>query len=330
MKTKSIFIAVMLFAFTSVNLFAQDPPRTSDKNGCKDFTGISRYKGAVIQECKTVNYGTFYLGTDEPVRKDFLGHGQFFGKYIDVKGKIFHTQYLIPKETGVLKVYENYKNALTVAGYNILYTEHNKNSCFYREDYYGGNDPISTFPKDAYGVDCDKDYYYMVAKGVKDSLDVYVNLYICPGGNYGQDFTIVNQSVIEVVPLELGLVSADNIAQNIDLTGHSIFYDIHFATGSSTIEAKSNNQIKQIAVYLNAHKVKKFFIVGHTDNVGDFTSNMTLSQERAKSVMNELISKYGVDANQLKAYGVANLSPVTSNTSDKGKARNRRVEIVEQ
>ncbi len=66
------------------------------------------------------------------------------------------------------------------------------------------------------------------------------------------------------------------------------------------------------------------------DNVGDFTSNMTLSEKRAKSVVNELVTKYSVKADQLKAYGVASLSPITSNLKDEGKAKNRRVEIVKQ
>ncbi len=328
---KSTLLIVSFALFLTTNIFAQDPPRTSNKSGCKNYSGISEYKGAVIQECNTVNYGEFYLGLDEPVRKDFAGHGQFFKKYIAVKGKIYNTQYLIPLKESALKVYENYKNALTIAGYNILYIEHNKNSCFYREDYYGGDkQAFANFPDGSYGTDCDKDYYYVVAKGVKDSSDVYVNLYICPGGNYGQDFVIVNQSVIETVPLELGLVSAENIAQNIEFTGHSIFYDIHFATGSAEIDAKSDKQMKNIADYLKTHSDKKFFIVGHTDNTGDFSANKILSENRAKTVMNELVTKYGVNAEQLSAYGIANLSPVTSNRTDGGKARNRRVEIVER
>ena len=73
-------------------------------------------------------------------------------------------------------------------------------------------------------------------KGVRDSLDVYVSLYIGTGGG----FVIANQSVVETVLLELGLVKSDNIAQNIEFTGHSIFYDIHFTTGSFQIEAKSD------------------------------------------------------------------------------------------
>lgn len=330
MKRGTLFF-VTLALIISTNIFAQDPPRKSDKKGCSDYPGISRYKGAVIQECNTINYGKFYLGLDEPVGKNFLGHGQFFKKFIAVEGKIKNTQYLIPITVGVLKVYENYKNALTVAGYNIIYTEHNKNSCFYREDYYGGDGKsFSGFSSATYGVDCDKDYYYMVAKGIKDSLQIYLNLYICTGGNYGQDFVIANQSVIETIPLELGLVTADNIAKNIEFTGHSIFYEIHFTTGSAEIDTKSDKQIIQIADYLKSHSGKKFYIVGHTDNVGDFAHNKILSENRAKAVMNELVTKYGVNAEQIKAYGVANLAPETSNKTDGGKAVNRRVEIVER
>jgi len=328
MKKVTLILTVVALMI-STNLFAQDPPRKTDKKGSSDYSGISRYKGAVIQEYNVINYGEFYLGLDKPDNVDFKGHGTFFKKYLDVKGKIYNTQYLIPEQEGILKVYENYKNALTLAGYNVIYTEdESEHNNFYNEDYYSHRG-LANFPDGAYSVNTDH-YYYLVAKGVKDSLDVYVNLYIAKGGNYGQTFVIVNQTVIETVPLELGLVSADNIAQNIELTGHSIFYDIHFETGSATINANSDNQIKQIAEYLNNHKDKKFYIVGHTDNVGDFASNMTLSENRAKAVMNELVSKYSVDANQIKAYGVANLSPVTSNNTDGGKARNRRVEIVEQ
>jgi outer membrane protein OmpA-like peptidoglycan-associated protein len=57
---------------------------------------------------------------------------------------------------------------------------------------------------------------------------------------------------------------------------------------------------------------------------------MKLSQERALSVINMLVSKYGIPATRLKPYGVASLSPVASNDTDDGKAKNRRVELVKQ
>lgn len=239
MKKLTLFFAVVAFV-TSTSLFAQDAPGTPDKEGCKDYPGISRYKGATIHACSQINYGKFYLGLDEPVGRDFLGHGKFFKKYMEVKGKIYNIQYLLPLETGILSVYENYKNTLTKAGYNILYSENYENTCFYREDYYGGDGgAIVKGVNDFYGNKCDKDYYYVVYSGVRDSLNIYVALFIGQDG----DEVIVNQSVIEAVPLELGLVSADNIAQNIELTGHSVFYDIHFATGSAQIEATSDRSV---------------------------------------------------------------------------------------
>jgi len=47
-------------------------------------------------------------------------------------------------------------------------------------------------------------------------------------------------------------------------------------------------------------------------------------------VVKTLVSKYGVDTKQLKAYGVGFLAPVASNKTEEGRAKNRRVELVEQ
>ncbi len=64
--------------------------------------------------------------------------------------------------------------------------------------------------------------------------------------------------------------------------------------------------------------------------MGDFEAGMELSEKRAKAVLNELITKNGVDKDQLKSYGVDALCPLASNATDDGKAKNRRVEIVVQ
>ncbi len=57
---------------------------------------------------------------------------------------------------------------------------------------------------------------------------------------------------------------------------------------------------------------------------------MQLSQKRSDAVVEKFISDYAVDANRLKAYGVGPLAPVASNKSEEGRAKNRRVELVEQ
>ncbi len=126
------------------------------------------------------------------------------------------------------------------------------------------------------------------------------------------------------------MVTVKNMEEGISKNGHIAVYDIHFDTGKSSIKPESADALKNIADYLNAHKDKKFIIVGHTDNTGDFEANLKLSLERAQSVVNELISKYTVKSEQLKVYGDGQTAPVTSNSTEEGKAKNRRVEIVEQ
>ena len=170
------------------------------------------------------------------------------------------------------------------------------------------------------------DYAYIAAKFEDNDISYYAMIYIIEKDN----FTMINQDIITLKNPDLGLVTAKLLTEKIDKKGHLALDGIFFKTGKATLTEKSVPALKNISKYLNSNKGKKYFIVGHTDNVGNFAMNMTLSKNRAKAVMNELISKYGVSTEQLKASGVANLSPMVSNTTDEGKAKNRRVEIVEQ
>ena len=72
------------------------------------------------------------------------------------------------------------------------------------------------------------------------------------------------------------------------------------------------------------------YVVGHTDDVGTVSFNMDLSQKRADAVVDKLVSKYGADKNRLQAFGVGCLAPVATNKTEEGKAKNRRVELVEK
>ncbi|HMK65664.1 MAG TPA: OmpA family protein, partial [Thermodesulfobacteriota bacterium] len=74
----------------------------------------------------------------------------------------------------------------------------------------------------------------------------------------------------------------------------------------------------------------KIYIVGHTDNVGTFDSNVKLSQARAASVVSALVNKQGIAALRLIPFGAGPTSPVASNKDEKGRAQNRRVELVAQ
>lgn len=73
----------------------------------------------------------------------------------------------------------------------------------------------------------------------------------------------------------------------------------------------------------------QFLVVGHTDNKGDLEYNQRLSYSRAESVIRAL-SERGVSSARLIPIGVGMASPVASNTTEEGRAKNRRVEIVKR
>jgi outer membrane protein OmpA-like peptidoglycan-associated protein len=72
----------------------------------------------------------------------------------------------------------------------------------------------------------------------------------------------------------------------------------------------------------------KVLVVGHTDNVGTFEFNEDLSKRRARAVVEELAAHYGIDAARLTPLGASFMAPVTTNSTEEGRALNRRVELV--
>jgi outer membrane protein OmpA-like peptidoglycan-associated protein len=137
--------------------------------------------------------------------------------------------------------------------------------------------------------------------------------------------------IIEKETMEQEVVAnATAMGNDINTTGHVSVYGIYFDTGKSEIKPESDAAISEIAKLLKNNGTLKLYVVGHTDNVGSFDSNMKLSKDRADAVVKALSGKYGIAAARLRPYGVASLSPVTSNDTEDGKAKNRRVELVKQ
>lgn len=103
--------------------------------------------------------------------------------------------------------------------------------------------------------------------------------------------------------------------------------NLQFETGKSIIKPSSFAALDKLAEMLNENSTLNFRIDGHTDNVGDPSANMILSQERADAVKNYLISK-GVSGSRITATGYGDTKPVVSNETVAGKAKNRRVDMT--
>lgn len=100
---------------------------------------------------------------------------------------------------------------------------------------------------------------------------------------------------------------------------------IEFSTASADVGATSDNVLTAITrAATHCHGVLQ--IEGHTDNVGRSAANISLSRRRAEAVREALIAR-GVAADRLVAQGFGAEQPISDNTTDEGRARNRRIEI---
>ena len=111
--------------------------------------------------------------------------------------------------------------------------------------------------------------------------------------------------------------------------GKIITYGITFDVGKSTIKPESMGEINRIVQLMTENPDLKFSVEGHTDNTGNPNSNQTLSEQRSQAIVDKLV-EMGISADRLTAVGKGQNSPIADNTTEEGRAKNRRVEFVKQ
>lgn len=102
--------------------------------------------------------------------------------------------------------------------------------------------------------------------------------------------------------------------------------NVYFDFAKASLRPESFPALDELVALLKARPSMVIEIAGHTDNVGDDASNMTLSQNRAESVRKYLISK-GIAATRVQAKGYGETQPVDSNETEEGRQNNRRTEV---
>lgn len=150
---------------------------------------------------------------------------------------------------------------------------------------------VSPAPAQVAEVDSDLD-------GVFDSLDR------CPGTAKGIS---VN---------ELGCAAKQSFEVNLN---------VKFKNGTATLEAGDMADLKSVADIMNTHSDLRLELDGYTDSRGDSAKNQALSLARAEAVKTALVQEFKVDAARLSAKGFGSASPVASNKTSEGRAKNRRV-----
>jgi outer membrane protein OmpA-like peptidoglycan-associated protein len=164
----------------------------------------------------------------------------------------------------------------------------------------------------------------LTGKVIRDGKEIWVNVSAEFTGKY---------SVVSVERQAMGqdvAANADALARGLKETGHVAVNGILFDTGKTDLKPESEAAIAEVVKLLKADPALLLYVVGHTDNVGGLESNMRLSQGRADAVVKSLVSGHGIAASRLKAFGNGPYAPVSSNDTDAGRAKNRRVELVKQ
>jgi OmpA-OmpF porin, OOP family len=124
-------------------------------------------------------------------------------------------------------------------------------------------------------------------------------------------------------------IDATAMARDLGESGHVTIYGILFDTGKADIKPESASALAEIAKMLKATPALKAYVVGHTDMTADLATNLKLSTARAQAVVNVLTDQHGIAAGRLTPYGAGPYAPVATNKTDEGRAKNRRVELVQ-
>jgi outer membrane protein OmpA-like peptidoglycan-associated protein len=103
--------------------------------------------------------------------------------------------------------------------------------------------------------------------------------------------------------------------------------DVLFDTASYTLKPGAREKLAKISGILLAYPALKVQVEGHTDSVGSDDFNQRLSEQRAQSVRDYLVSQ-AVPANAVTAFGFGKTKPVATNDTAEGRQQNRRVELV--
>jgi OmpA-OmpF porin, OOP family len=235
--------------------------------------------------------------------KDFDAYDFFDGKkLVTVEGKLWSKEYWLQEKApsgSDLQITRNYANAIKDLGGTVFID--------------GSCDGDACGDKSSFRL--------MTGKIAKNGKEIWVE--VVPH-NDGADYTL---TLIEKGTMKQG-VTAGDMLKALTAEGHVALY-LNFDTGKALIKPESYPIIEQIAAMMKNSPDLNLSVEGHTDTIGDPQENQTLSEERARAVVSAIAQK-GVDASRLTAVGFGQNKPVADNTSEEGRAKNRRVELVKK
>ena len=194
-----------------------------------------------------------------------------------------------------------------------------------------------TLPQELAGSNYYNHWHHLAIVFKNDQLKVYVDQYrvltvphcdmnpaflTCGGiGNQTNPIIFKNFRVADGASM--------NMLDELYTSGHFVTHGIHFDVNSATLKPESMGVINDVVNYMKLHADLKLEIDGHTDSDGGDELNQELSEQRAASVKEAIVSG-GIDATRLSTKGYGASKPIAANDTPENKAQNRRVEFIKQ
>jgi OOP family OmpA-OmpF porin len=354
-----VLIGILILFAPVLNAYAAEKTAvpTVDLKGAKDTPFIGRYQGSFIVSYDRKEFDEFTLPLSklEKVegKRDNHNNNYFEPKQMKTLEGV-HTRlvYLIPENVSPLEVLRNYQEGIKSKGGEILY-ECKEQECggdpSRGSHGGGGNMSLSMYLRPSEHIKDQRGSPGECAQAPKIAEQRYTVGALSESGAHLSVLaftikewpgtcpafvgrTIAAVDIIQPKQREQKMVTikAEEMARKISDTGSIALYGIYFDFNKADVKPESQPTLEQIAGLLKGDPKLKLLVVGHTDNVGTFQFNMDLSQRRAAAVVSSLVAGFGIDKSRLTPAGVSFASPVASNRTEEGRAKNRRVELVQE
>lgn len=328
----AVALAVMLGAALSGTARAE----AGDIPGSHDPAFLKRYEGSSIIGYQSLPYDRYAIAELDPAKPP-SGY-----RFATIEGQTTRIIYQTGTDHSPLELLRNYETAIEEAGFtrSVELTEKEADprgfACnVYRQSWQQSDD--------WYDLSCAgiKQMGYVAAKGTKSGTTITLAVMLV-NFNGDRDMTyqgrklhfapsqvtvVVDVVTSKAIEIKMIAVKASDIADALATKGTVDIYGILFDVDKTDIKPESTKTLDEVASLLKIDRTLKLEIAGHTDNTGDKDHNRKLSQGRAQSVVDTLVKKYGIAAARLQAKGYGDTKPVADNTTDAGKAKNRRVEL---
>jgi len=340
---------VLLVTLVASRCFAQvEAQYQKDAAGSKDHPMTKRFEGSVILRQSTKKFTGFTI----PLERVVFDYGaQAFKPFnkLNPEGALTTGFYRLPKDVSTLECIRAYQSELAKNGFEVLFEGDSGGSATGESNSLDNG--YGRFLAQAYQTEkdfglqqytlpgCD-DFRFVALKkpGGDGAGDVYVTVFCgavtgswkAPEKGIETGTVIARVDVLEEKPRpdRMVLVKAPEMENQMTSTGRVALYGILFDFNKDAVKPESDPTLEQISSLLKSEPSLKLLVVGHTDNAGEFEFNRNLSTRRANAIVQALVSRFGVDKSRLFPFGCSFASPAAPNSTEEGRAKNRRVELV--